>query len=167
MDDNAKLKSVKDRFLKFISQEKSHYRAIFIDCNPSSSFLTLCALHAATHVLVPVRPDRFSVLGLEILSEFIESLPTLNPKPQLIIALNGIRRGGKDKVAAAVEAEVRAHPKFGPRTLASYVPESGVLRARTDYTGFATDRKVRGREKVQAEIGAVAGELAKKLGLVP
>lgn len=165
MDDNAKLKAVKDRFLKFVAQERSNYRSIFIDCNPSSSFLTLCALHAATHVLVPVRPDRFSMLGLEILSEFIENLPTLMPKPHLVVVLNGIRRGGRDKVATAVEAELRAHPKFGPRTLVNFVPESGVLRARTDYTGFATDRKVRGRQQVQAEISAVASELSKKLGL--
>jgi len=47
MDDNAKLKSVKERFLQSVSKEKSSYSAIFIDCNPSSSFLTLCALHAA------------------------------------------------------------------------------------------------------------------------
>lgn len=129
MDDNAKLSAVRQRFLKFVSREKENYRSIFIDCNPSSSFLTLCALHAATHVLVPVRPDRFSMLGLEILSEFIENLPTLAPKPHLIIALNGIRRGGRDKVATTVEAELRAHPKFGPRTLTNFVPESGLLRA--------------------------------------
>jgi chromosome partitioning protein len=89
MDDNVKLKAVKERFLKFILQEKRSNNAIFIDCNPSSSFLTLCALHAATHVLVPVRPDRFSMLGLEILAEFIETLPTLSPKPQLLIVLKG------------------------------------------------------------------------------
>jgi chromosome partitioning protein len=28
--------------------------------------MTVCALEVATHLLVPVRPDRFSVLGLEL-----------------------------------------------------------------------------------------------------
>lgn len=165
MDDNSKLQGVKTRLLKFIEQAKSRYDAIFLDCNPSSSFLTLCALHAATHVLVPVRPDRFSMLGLEILAEFIESLPTLAPKPQLIILLNGISRGGKDTVAVSVEAELRAHPKFGPRTLTNFVPQSGALRAKTDYTGFAAERKGRWQRQIRAEMAAIAHELAGKLGL--
>ncbi|MHC2619655.1 chromosome partitioning protein [Bradyrhizobium huanghuaihaiense] len=165
MDDNAKLKGVKDRFLKFLRQCKSSYDTIFIDCNPSSSFLTLCALHAATHILVPVRPDRFSILGLEILSEFIDQLPTLSPKPQLLILLNGVSRGGRDAVAASVEAELRAHPRFGPRTLKALMPQSEAFRARTDYTGFAIDRKGRWQKQIGAELTAIANELAGKLGL--
>jgi chromosome partitioning protein len=165
MDDNAKLKGVKERFLKFVKQSKTSYGTIFLDCNPSSSFLTLCALHAASHILVPVRPDRFSILGLEILSEFIDSLPTLSPKPQLLIILNGVTRGGKDPVATNVEAELRAHPKFGPRTLANFVPQSGALRAKTDYTGFATERKGRWQKQIRAEMSIIAEELAGKLGV--
>lgn len=165
MDDNSKLKGVKARFLKFVEQAKSKHDSVFLDCNPSSSFLTLCALHAATHVLVPVRPDRFSMLGLEILSEFIETLPTLAPKPQLLILLNGISRGGRDTVATSVEAELRAHPKFGPRTFTTFVPQSGALRAKTDYTGFATERKGRWQKQIRNEMAAVAAELAGKLGL--
>jgi chromosome partitioning protein len=105
------------------------------------------------------------MLGLEILSEFVENLPSLSPKPQFVIVLNGVRRGGKDSVAASVEAELRAHPKFGPRTLANLVPESGVLRAKTDYTGFATDKKVAWSDTLRAEISAVAVELAKRVGI--
>jgi chromosome partitioning protein len=164
MDDNVKLKGVKSRFMKFIEQAKATYEVVFLDCNPSSSFLTLCALHSATHVLVPVRPDRFSMLGLEILSEFIDMLPTLSPKPQLLILLNGVGRGGNDKIATSVEAELRAHPKFGPRTFASFVPQSGALRAKTDYTGFAIERRGRWQKQIRAEMAVVAKELAGKLG---
>lgn len=165
MDDNKKLMSVRSRFIKFVNQEKRNFKVICIDRNPSSSFLTLCALHVATHIVVPVRPDRFSMLGLEILSQFIESLPTLSPKPHLLILLNGIRRGGRDPVATAVEAELRAHPKFAARTLGGTIAETNVLKARTDYTGFAADRKVAWKEKLLAEISVVTDELVKKLGL--
>jgi chromosome partitioning protein len=165
MNDSKKLDGVRERFLKFIEQEKDNYRVICLDCNPSSSFLTLCALHACTHILVPVRPDRFSMLGLEILAEFVESLPSLSPKPQFFVVLNGIRRGGRDSVANAVEAELRAHPKFAPRTLVNVVPETGVLKAKTDYTGFATDKKGGWSKTVRAEVSIVADELAGKLGL--
>jgi chromosome partitioning protein len=165
MNDSKKLDSVRDRFLKFVEQEKANYKVICLDCNPSSSFLTLCALHACTHILVPVRPDRFSMLGLEILAEFVENLPSLSPKPQFLVVLNGIRRGGKDSVANAVEAELRAHPKFASKTLVNVVPETGVLKAKTDYTGFATDKKGGWSKTVRAEVSLVADELAGKLGL--
>lgn len=165
MNDNKKLDHVKQRFLKFIDQEKANYKIICLDCNPSSSFLTLCALHACTHILVPVRPDRFSMLGLEILAEFVENLPSLPVKPEFIVVLNGIRRGGRDSVANAVEAELRAHPKFASRTLVNVVPETGVLKAKTDYTGFATDKKGGWSKTVRGEVTVVADELAGKLGL--
>ncbi|MCK1283441.1 ParA family protein [Bradyrhizobium sp. 44] len=165
MNDSKKLDKVRDRFLRFIEAEKENYGIICIDCNPSSSFLTLCALHACTHILAPVRPDRFSMLGLEILSQFVESLPSIATKPQLFAVLNGVRRGGKDSVATAVEAELRAHPTFASRTLINVVPETGVLKAKTDYTGFATDKKGGWSKTVRAEVSLVADELAKKLGL--
>ncbi|WP_459592454.1 ParA family protein [Bradyrhizobium diazoefficiens] len=165
MDDSRKLDGVKARFLKFVEQEKSHYKVICLDCNPSSSFLTLCALHACSHILVPVRPDRFSMLGLEILSDFVDSLPSLSPKPQIVVVLNGIRRGGKDSVANAVEAELRAHPKFASKTLINVVPETGVLKAKTDYTGFATDKKGGWSKTVRGEVSLVADEVAGKIGL--
>jgi chromosome partitioning protein len=163
MDDNKKLKSVRDRFLKFVDSCKSSYRVICIDCNPSSSFLTLCALHACTHVLVPVRPDRYSILGLEILSEFVEGVPSISPKPQFIVVLNGIPRSAP--IASAIETELRGHAVFGAKTLATVIRESGHLRAKIDYTGFATDRGGPWSGVLHREITAVADELAKKIGL--
>lgn len=61
MDDNRKLLAVRQRFQDFVQTARSDFKIVCIDCNPSSSFLTLCALHACTHLLVPVRPDRYSI----------------------------------------------------------------------------------------------------------
>ena len=123
MNDSKKLDSVRDRFLKFIEQEKANYKVICLDCNPSSSFLTLCALHACTHILVPVRPDRFSMLGLEILAEFVDSLDYLK-KSELTgycdEILDGIR-------ATAVEAS-------GCIALGLIRPAIFALRAQIDAT---------------------------------
>ncbi|AHF86658.1 hypothetical protein RLEG3_13780 [Rhizobium leguminosarum bv. trifolii WSM1689] len=164
MDDNKQLGSVRDRFMKFVEKAKETYRVVVIDCNPSSSFLTLCALQACTHVLVPVRPDRYSVLGLEILSEFIDGVPTISPKPHLIIAMNGMPRTRK-RETSAIEAELRAHDKFGSKTLANVLKVSSHLIAKTDYTGFATDRKGSWTKVLRSEIAALAGELSTKIGL--
>ena len=164
MDDNKKLGSVRERFMKFVDKAKETYRVVVIDCNPSSSFLTLCALQACTHVLVPVRPDRYSVLGLELLSEFIEGVPTISPKPHLVVAMNGMPRTPK-RETAAIEAQLRAHHQFGSRTLANVLRVSSHLVAKTDYTGFATDRKGHWARALQTEVSLFADELSKKIGL--
>ncbi|WP_407672071.1 ParA family protein [Paraburkholderia acidisoli] len=64
------LEPVKNRILQFIENARTERELICIDCNPSSSFMTICAIQAATHILVPVCPDRYSMLGLKLLNRF-------------------------------------------------------------------------------------------------
>ena len=160
MSEIKKLEAVRDRFLKFIELCRERFGLICIDCNPSSSFFTLCALHACTHLLVPVRPDRYSILGLEMLSEFVDAIPSIYPKPAISTLLNGIPRQNYDD---SIENELRAHPVFGTSTFANVIHYSSILVARPDYTGFKTDRPVPHRKKLGDEIEAVAHELAKVL----
>ena len=162
MSDKRKLNAVRDRFLSFVRTARQHFGVIVIDCNPSSSFFTLCALHACTHLLVPVRPDRYSILGLELLAEFVSSIDEIDPKPPLSIVLNGVPRGGYDP---SVENELRAHKQFGASTLANVIHQSNILIAGPAYTGFAADKPVPHRGKVVAEMSAVADELAVSLGI--
>jgi chromosome partitioning protein len=164
MDDSKKLSFVKDRFVEFINETKKHYKIICIDCNPSSSFLTLCALRVCTHLLVPVRPDKYSVLGLDMLHQFVNHLPGLFPKPQYIVLLNGMP-ATHDATSRNIEAELRGHAIFGSWTLASSIHETTLLRARPDYTGFATDRRVSWSSKLRTTINGVSDELAGRLGL--
>ena len=164
IDDAKSLKPVKSRFHAFIQNSRLNMDLVCIDCNPSSSFMTLCALEAATHVLVPVRPDRFSILGLELLDNFISSLPTLLKKPKLIIVLNGIPTTSYDPT---VENALRSHPVFGSKTLSTPLYLSKILAANPSYTGFATDKPVPNRHRVSANVEALALELGKELGLHP
>ena len=90
MDDKAMLGEAKKRFKEFIEAAKKEYDLICVDCNPSSSFLTTCALCVSSHVLIPVRPDRYSILGLRLLDEFIDGLVGLPAKPKKIIVINGV-----------------------------------------------------------------------------
>jgi chromosome partitioning protein len=82
VDQASALAPVKTRFKQFVKGTRTQTDLVRIDCNPSSSFMTLCALEVATHLLVPVRPDRFSMLGLELLDSFVTDLPTLATKPK-------------------------------------------------------------------------------------
>jgi len=162
ISDGKVLHPVKDRFLKFIENAKEERDLICIDCNPSSSFMTICALQAATHVLVPVRPDRYSMLGLKMLNRFIVELPQLAKKPELIVLLNGVKTSGYDPT---VENTLRSDPDFGPITLANTLHTSRVLEATVGYTGFATDKQGQSW-RVTPRITAIVNELGHSLGLV-
>lgn len=153
----TKLKSVKNRFQRFVSEAKKEYDLIVIDCNPSSSFITMCALDVCDNILVPVRPDKYSMLGLKILHEYVEAMAEIDPKPDFNIVLNGVPRRGYN---AAVEDELRADATFGPWVLAEKIYESKILAASPDYTGFATDKKVSHRGKLQTNLLNVVTELA-------
>lgn len=49
---------------RFITQHCSEFDYVFIDCPPTPSVLTLSAFAASDYVLIPVRPDYYSTLGL-------------------------------------------------------------------------------------------------------
>ena len=164
IDDSKSLAPVKVRFKQFIENCRKEVDLVCIDCNPSSSFMTLCALEVATHLLVPVRPDRFSILGLEMLDAFVSDLPALKMKPKQLIVLNAIPRSNYDP---AVENILRSHPKFGSQTLSNPLYQSKILEANPSYTGFATDKRVPYRNLVNDNIEKLAVELGGELGLTP
>ena len=164
MADHRKLTSVEARFLAFIKKCRQDGRITIIDCNPSSSFLTLCALRACTHVLVPVRPDRYSILGVELLDQFIEGVPSVDPKPKKLILLNGVPRRHYDR---SVEDELRSHPGLGSHTLSNRLHHSAKLTAKPDYAGFATDKPGPYKNVLKREIRLVAREIGDQLGLTP
>lgn len=162
MADHRQLAAVEARFLDFIGKCRQDGRITVIDCNPSSSFLTLCALRACTHLLVPVRPDRYSILGVELLDQFIERVPSVEPKPKKLILLNGVPRRHYDR---SVEDELRSHPRLGSHTLSSRLHHSARLTAKPDYAGFATDKPGSYKNVLKQEIESVAREIGDELGL--
>lgn len=164
MDDRSQLDAVEKRFLAFMDKCRQGGRITVIDCNPSSSFLTLCALRACTHLLVPVRPDRYSILGVELLDQFVREVPTIEPKPKKLILLNGVPRRHYDH---RIEDELRRHEDHGPATLIHRIHHSAKLQAKPDYTGFATDKPGSYKSVLRREIGAVAREIGEKLELAP
>jgi chromosome partitioning protein len=161
INDSQVLIPVKNRFLEFIETTRDTKDIICIDCNPSSSFMTLCALQAATHVVVPVRPDRYSLLGLKLLNRFINDMQEIVRKPKITILLNGVTSQGYDP---SVENSLRSDPEFGPKTMVTSLHMSKILEASHSYTGFATERKQSWR--VTPRINKIVGELGKSLGII-
>jgi chromosome partitioning protein len=163
MNDEKSLLPIRQRFLGFIDECRKEYDLVCIDCNPSSSFLTQCGISSSSHLLVPVRPDRYSILGLELLDQFVNSMASLPKKPEQIIILNGIPTKNYDP---SIENTLRSSPKFGTRTLSNFLTITKLLEANPTYTGFATDRRVAHRAKLTKRIEAVVDELGQVLGLL-
>jgi chromosome partitioning protein len=162
VDDAKMLAPIKNRFKSFVANARAEMDLVCIDCNPSSSFMTVCALEVATHLLIPVRPDRFSILGLELLDAFVSYLPTLKQKPKQLIVLNGIPRANYNP---AVENILRSHPEFGSRTLSTPLYQSSLIATTPSYTGFATDKPVPYRLRVTNNIEVLAKEIGNELGM--
>jgi chromosome partitioning protein len=140
ISDQAKLAKVQERFLRFVSQAKEDYDLIVIDCNPSSSFITQCALHACQHVLVPVRAETYSLLGLKLLSRYINEIPTIHPKPDISVLIN---TSSIPAVTDITANELSGDPDIAPLVLTNRFPYSLVLAARPNQFGFFLDQKRR------------------------
>lgn len=70
--DGYKAKKVKKFILNNNLKEK--YDFIFIDCPPTISVYTDAALIASDFYLVPIRIDRYSILGIKLLKQVIDRL---------------------------------------------------------------------------------------------
>ncbi|MFK7701725.1 ParA family protein [Pseudomonas caspiana] len=162
IDDKKVLDVSKRRFIDFISKAREQYDIICIDCNPSTSFLNMCSLKVATHLLVPVRPDRYSMLGLRLLDSFVNNFKEIVEKPKKIIILNGVPTTSYDPT---VENELRSDPIYGPITLATNLTISTLLTADPNYTGFATDKKVAYTKALRDKMHILSDELAMALGV--
>ncbi|BDD13096.1 sporulation initiation inhibitor Soj (plasmid) [Fulvitalea axinellae] len=78
---------------QLVQELDAQYDTVLIDCPPSLGFLTLNALNASTHVLVPAEASKFSVKGLNTIQNLIEEVKIeSNPGLQLIgVVINNMR----------------------------------------------------------------------------
>lgn len=161
IEDGSKLKFARTFFKKFISEARSSFDLILLDMNPSSSFLTFAGLSVATDILSPVRPDKFSMLGLGLVKRLIEhkSLPAV---PRMHIVMNGV---GRSEGMTSTEGQIRSADFFKDCILTHRIYQSKVLAARPDYTGFASDRPVANKRLIASELRLTGTELAERMGL--
>lgn len=100
-EDNNKSNSASKRIKKFIDDKslRDTYDFIFIDCPPTISLFTDSALIASDYYLIPVKVDRYSILGIKLLNQVVERLmfeEMLNLKC-LGIVYTGIESNQTDK----------------------------------------------------------------------
>jgi chromosome partitioning protein len=121
-------------------QEQGNYDIMLLDCQPSLSWLTINALTAATHVLIPVVPDYISARGIGDLRATIALVQEdLNYK----LRVDGV-------LLTRVQAETRQHRQMRAE-IASFCDEWGVpfLSARSEQ-----ERHEEGKIEIPATIRA-------------
>lgn len=76
VEDKNNSSSRAKRLRKFIYENEllDQYEYIFIDCPPTISLYTDAALIASDFYLVPIKVDRYSILGVQLLNNVIEKL---------------------------------------------------------------------------------------------
>ena len=103
------------RLEKLLSTFREDYEYIFIDCAPTDSVLTTMALTASDYLLIPMRPDRFSILGFANLNETIKIFRNNCPDPHKVKVLgivftqvtgtSSVEREAMDDIRTAAQKE--------------------------------------------------------------
>lgn len=109
-----KLRTKLVRYLDMPGAEAYDY--VMIDSPPAADLLTLNALMAATHLIVPVQASYYSLSGMSRLSATVDSLyDALDPKIQLLGVLVTMYNGSLPAQRAVLELlRERICREFGP-----------------------------------------------------
>jgi chromosome partitioning protein len=121
------------RFTTFMTLLRSRYDLIVIDSNPCATFLTRIAITACDHVIAPVRPEKYSLTGLNMLEYITREIRgrTLRPN-EFSVLLNGLGDAPRTRsnldVDQATRAEIETAPFFGSALLREAIPLTKSLR---------------------------------------
>lgn len=158
------------RLEKLLSDFQKDYDYIFIDCAPTDSVLTTMALTASDYLLIPMRPDRFSILGFTNLNETIKIFRKNCPDPHKVKVLgivftqvtgtSAVEQGAMDDIRSAAQKEgtylFSAILKYSASFMRSVKDQTPIFA--TGYAQYPT-RRAPGRiaDEIKARITALDG----------
>lgn len=122
------------RFQALITMLRARVDAVVIDANPCATFLTRLAISAADHIVAPVRPEKYSLTGLNMLEHVVAEIRGRPIRSdEFSIVLNGVNdrvrsRTGED-ADAMTRQEIAIAPFFGGAILSEAIPYSAALKA--------------------------------------
>lgn len=123
-----KLETAKQNFRKAIFEARRNFDLVVIDLNPSSSFLIECALTNCTHILCPVRPDKYSLQGIGALRSLIQRAYGIDRDRNLVLVMNGVEWAS----VSDAEKEIKDDPFYGPLLLGARIPQTDMLVGKHD-----------------------------------
>ncbi|MEZ5996242.1 MAG: AAA family ATPase [Hyphomonadaceae bacterium] len=122
------------RFRALVAALRARSDAVIIDSNPCATFLTKLAITSADHIVAPVRPEKYSLTGLNMLEQVVREVRGRPLRPEeFSVLLNGVndrtRSSETGNADALTRAEIQNAPFFGTALIADEVPYSAVLRS--------------------------------------
>jgi chromosome partitioning protein len=165
------LEALRENFRQFIRAAQRDYDLIVLDINPGSSFLTDVALTVTTHIISPVRPDRYSRYGLKLLDDLLLRLYShLPPKHQFAI-MNGVDRGEQSEIETWIRDPATRRDNATRKVLSARIGQSRLMEARvsrpgvSDYTADLAYRPHLNGGAIRKDLVAAADELITELGV--
>jgi chromosome partitioning protein len=122
------------RFRALVQALRARSEVVVIDANPCATFLTRLASTSADHIVAPVRPEKYSLTGLNMLEHVVREVRGRPLQPsEFSVLLNGVndrtRSGETGDADALTRAEIQNAPFFNSALLAVEIPYSAVLRS--------------------------------------
>lgn len=122
------------RFRALVAALRAQADAVVIDSNPCATFLTRLAITAADHIVAPVRPEKYSLTGLNMLEQVVREVRGRPLRPaEFSVLLNGVndrtRSSETGDADALTRAEISNAPFFASALLPDEIPHSAVLRS--------------------------------------
>lgn len=122
------------RFRALVAALRARSDAVIIDSNPCATFLTRLALTCADHIVAPVRPEKYSLTGLNMLEHVAREVRGRPLRPdEFSVLLNGVndrtRSGETASADAHTRTEIAGAPFFGAAFLEEEVPYAAALKS--------------------------------------
>jgi chromosome partitioning protein len=122
------------RFRALIAALRARSDAVVIDSNPCATFLTRLAITCADHIIAPVRPEKYSLTGLNMLEHVVREVRGRALRPgEFSVLLNGVndrtRSGETGDADTLTRNEIASAPFFGSALLQDEIPYTAVLRS--------------------------------------
>jgi chromosome partitioning protein len=122
------------RFRALVSALRARSDAVVIDSNPCATFLTRLAITTADHIVAPVRPEKYSLTGLNMLEHVVREVRGRPLRSaEFSVLLNGVNdraRSGESRDADTLtRAEIGGAPFFGAALVPDEIPYAAALRS--------------------------------------
>jgi chromosome partitioning protein len=163
----AQAAKAKRGFARFVGQCRKEYDCVLVDMNPSISILSKCALAATTHILSPVKPDMYSMQGLNLLDDISSENDVEARGCEQMILINDPREDREGIVRGRIAQSAFRDRLLGPDLVYSrhFVakPGSSVNRSLNFLPAYGSWGE--SPNSARRALRAVADEVAQKIGL--
>lgn len=122
------------RFRSLIATLRARSDVVVIDSNPCATFLTRLAITQADHIIAPVRPEKYSLTGLNMLEHVVREVRGRPLRSdEFSVLLNGVndrtRSDDTNNADSLTRGEIGAAAFFSGALLPEEIPYSAVLRS--------------------------------------